>query len=97
MNIPINTNITIRKSSDLRNSYNEISDYCHENNQPVFLTKNGEGDLAVMSIDLFNELAARCFLYAELEKAEDDFKHDRTVSEEDFFTFLHDTKERYKT
>jgi PHD/YefM family antitoxin component YafN of YafNO toxin-antitoxin module len=96
MKMPINTNITIRKSSDLRNSYNEISEYCRENNQPVFLTKNGEGDLAVMSIDLYNDLTARSTLYAELEKAEDDFKYGRTVSEEEAFSFMHDIRAKYK-
>lgn len=92
----INTNIVIRKSSDLRNTYNEISDYCHEHSQPVFLTKNGEGDLAVMSIDLYNNLTSQSWLYRELEKAEDDFKSGRTVSEEDAFSFLYDVKSSYK-
>ena len=40
---------TIRPSSDLRNRYNEISDFCNKNNEPVFITKNGTGDLVVMS------------------------------------------------
>ena len=31
----------IRPSSDLRNKYNEISDYCNQYNEPVFITKNG--------------------------------------------------------
>ncbi len=39
----------IRSSADLRNSYNEISTFCHEYAEPVFITKNGKGDLAVMS------------------------------------------------
>ena len=36
---------TIRPSADLRNSYNEISEFCHEYSEPVFITKNGKGDL----------------------------------------------------
>ncbi len=40
----------IRPSSDLRNSYNEISAFCHQHNEPVYITKNGTGDLAVLSI-----------------------------------------------
>ena len=39
----------IRKSADLRNKYGEISDFCHNNREPIFITKNGHGDLAVMS------------------------------------------------
>ena len=34
----------IRSSADLRNSYNEISSFCHEYAEPVFITKNGKGD-----------------------------------------------------
>ena len=41
---------SIRPSSDLRNNYNEISEFCHRYNEPVYITKNGAGDLAVMSI-----------------------------------------------
>ena len=40
----------IRPSSDLRNNYNEISTICHQTKSPVYITKNGAGDLAVMSI-----------------------------------------------
>jgi len=38
----------IKKSADLRNSYSEISEFCHKYREPIFITKNGEGDLAVM-------------------------------------------------
>ena len=40
----------IRSSADLRNNYNDISTFCHTYAEPVFITKNGKGDLAVMSI-----------------------------------------------
>lgn len=53
----------IRPSSDLRNSYTEISDYCHQNNEPVFITKNGKGDLAVMSIEDYEKLQAKAEIY----------------------------------
>lgn len=43
----------IKPSSSLRNEYNEISKYCKETSEPVYLTKNGEGDLVVMSIKDF--------------------------------------------
>lgn len=58
----------IRPSSDLRNSYNEISEFCHESSEPVFITKNGRGDLAVMSIESYEELKGRFELYARLAK-----------------------------
>lgn len=59
----------IRPSSDLRNKYNEISDYCHKTNNPVFLTKNGTGDLVVMSIDRYELLTARNELYNKKNKS----------------------------
>ena len=40
---------SIRPSSDLRNNYNEISEFCNRSNEPVFITKNGSGDLVVLS------------------------------------------------
>ena len=49
----------IRPSSDLRNGYNEISEFCHKYNEPVYLTKNGTGDLAVMSIETYERLVGR--------------------------------------
>lgn len=45
----------IKSSTSLRNQYNEISDYCKETGKPVYLTKNGEGDLVVMSVKAFEE------------------------------------------
>lgn len=50
---------TIKSSADLRNNYNEISTYCHNYPEPVFITKNGKGDLAVMSIEAYEELTSR--------------------------------------
>jgi len=46
--------LIIKPSTSLRNEYNEISSYCKEKEQPVYITKNGEGDLVVMSIDLYS-------------------------------------------
>ena len=43
----------IKPSTALHNEYDVISDFCKEKHQPVFLTKNGEGDLVVMSIDTY--------------------------------------------
>lgn len=46
----------IRPSADLRNHYNEISEFCHSEQEPVFITKNGKGDLVVMSMEVYNKL-----------------------------------------
>ena len=45
--------MTILPSTSLRNQYNEISDQCKSTGEPIFLTKNGEGDLVVMSIEAY--------------------------------------------
>ena len=57
----------IRSSADLRNNYNDISSYCHAYNEPVFITKNGKGDLAVMSMETYEEMAGRIELYSKLQ------------------------------
>ncbi|MDD4775006.1 MAG: prevent-host-death protein [Syntrophomonas sp.] len=54
---------TIRSSTVLRNSYNEISTLCRESKKPVFITKNGQGDLAVMSIETYEMLLRQIELY----------------------------------
>ena len=74
---------TIKSSTDLRNNYNEISTFCHETKEPVFITKNGRGDLAVMSIDLFNKFMSRYELYSLLDQSESDFNNNRTLSFEE--------------
>ena len=56
----------IRSSAELRNNYKTISDLCHKRSDPVFITKNGQGDLAVMSIEAYDKLQARLEMYAEL-------------------------------
>ena len=73
----------IKSSTDLRNNYNEISSFCHESSEPVFITKNGRGDLAVMSIELYNEFMSIYELYQLLQQSEADFANGRTLSFED--------------
>ena len=58
----------IRPSADLRNNYNEISQFCRDNREPVFITKNGHGDLAVMSMDVYRQLAGRAELYRLIDE-----------------------------
>lgn len=63
--------MTIRPSTALRNEYSEISRTCHENGQPVFITKNGEGDLVVISIEAYNQREASLDLREKLLEAEE--------------------------
>ena len=71
---------SIRSSADLRNQYNEISTFCHEYDEPVFITKNGKGDLAVMSIEAYEKLMGRFELYGLLQEGLEDRKSTRLNS-----------------
>ncbi|GHV04979.1 prevent-host-death protein [Campylobacterota bacterium] len=74
---------TIRKSADLGDAHGEISEFCHKYREPVFITKNGEGDLAVMSIETYEELIGKRKLYRLLEDDINDIKNGNTLTEED--------------
>ena len=63
--------MTIRPSTALRNEYAEISRVCHESGEPVFITKNGEGDLVVQSLDAYNRREASLELREKLLEAEE--------------------------
>ena len=65
----------IRPSSDLRNNYNEISLMCHEADDAIYITKNGTGDLAVMSIEAYEALTEKLDLYRKIEKGFKEIKN----------------------
>jgi prevent-host-death family protein len=60
----------IRPISDLRNNANEISEFCHAQREPVFITKNGVGDLVVMSVETYERQQALLNLYTKLADSE---------------------------
>jgi prevent-host-death family protein len=60
----------IRPVSDLRNSFAEISKIVHETAQPMFLTKNGYGDMVVLSIEAFQNMQFESEVYFKLLEAE---------------------------
>ena len=74
---------TIKSSADLRNGYNEISTFCHQYGEPVFITKNGKGDLAVLSIEAYEQLLGKFELYSKLQEGMEDIQsgNTRPVSE----------------
>ena len=61
---------TIRPVSDLRNNFSEISRIVHETAEPVFLTKNGYGDMVVLSMEAFENLQFESEVYFKLKEAE---------------------------
>lgn len=68
----------IRSSADLHNSYNDISEFCHTYSEPVFITKNGKGDLAVMSIEAYEQLVGRFELYELIQEGLADIQNGNT-------------------
>ena len=60
----------IRPVSDLRNNFADISNTVNETAQPVFLTKNGYGDMVVLSMEAFENLQFESEVYFKLQEAE---------------------------
>ena len=60
----------IRPISDLQNNSSEISEFCKSSREPVFITKNGIGDMVILSIELYEQQQARLELYSLLDEAE---------------------------
>ncbi|MCK6077560.1 type II toxin-antitoxin system Phd/YefM family antitoxin [Paenibacillus silvae] len=60
----------IRPVSDLRNNFTEISKIVHESREPVFLTKNGYGDMVVMSIEQYENIQHDNEIFIKLKEAE---------------------------
>ena len=61
----------IKPISDLRNKANELSKLVHKSGEPVFITKNGEGDMVLMSLAQYGEIQKRLDLYGKLAIAEE--------------------------
>jgi prevent-host-death family protein len=71
----------IKPISDLRNRAKQLSRLCHESGEPIFITKNGEGDMVLMSLAAFEQLQGQLALYRSLDEAEADVAAgDRGVS-----------------
>jgi PHD/YefM family antitoxin component YafN of YafNO toxin-antitoxin module len=78
----------IRPSAFLRNNYNEVSEFCHSRMEPVFITKNGHGDLAVMSIEAYEKFCGRYELYHMLDEALESEKKGNYLDYDDFIANL---------
>lgn len=59
----------IRPITDLRNKFADISKIVHENAEPVFLTKNGYGDMVVMSIEAYEKMNLDNIIFEKLKEA----------------------------
>lgn len=61
----------IRPVSDLRNNFADISRQVHESDEPVILTKNGYGDMVVLSMEAFENLSFQSEILDKLQEAEE--------------------------
>jgi len=59
----------IRPVSDLRNNFSKISEAVHSDDEPIFLTKNGVGDMVIMSLEHYERQMAQIELYQKLDEA----------------------------
>ena len=82
----------IRPISDLRNSANEISDFCRQTGEPVFITRNGKGDMAVLSLEEYERQQGLIDLYGKLAIAEQEIA--AGAQGEDFLAVAKQLRER---
>lgn len=78
--------MNIKPSTTIRKDYNGFSKYCHELDEPVVLTRNGEADLVVMSHDAFRRMEARIKLQSKLLVAEKQLAEGEQLLEHDEVT-----------
>ncbi len=83
---------SIRPVSDLRNNFSDISKIVHETGEPIFLTKNGYGDMVIMSIDSYEKYLNDNELYLKLREAELEAElTEKRFSHEEVFGSLRET------
>ncbi|CAM3476042.1 MULTISPECIES: type II toxin-antitoxin system Phd/YefM family antitoxin [Brevibacillus] len=75
--------LKIKPSTTIRQDYNGFSKYCHEIDEPVILTRNGEADLVVMSHEAFQRMEARIKLQSKLLVAEKQVAEGEPLSDHD--------------
>ena len=82
----------IRPISELRNNANEISDFCRQTREPVYITRNGTGDMVVVCIEEYERQQALIDLYGKLAIAEQEIASG--AEGEDFLTVARQLRER---
>lgn len=76
---------------DLKNT-SDISDLCHTSEEPIFITKNGYGDMVIMSMETYENSIWKSNLYRDLEISEKQIQEGRT---QDARTALADLSKKY--
>ncbi|MCL2080817.1 MAG: type II toxin-antitoxin system Phd/YefM family antitoxin [Oscillospiraceae bacterium] len=83
----------IRPITDLRNT-SEISELCHSRTEPIFITKNGYGDMVIMSMETYERNVAMADIYEKLAVAERQIQNGELLDGDDVFARL---EEKYGT
>lgn len=76
---------------ELKNTL-RVSELCHKQLEPVFITKNGYGDMVLMSMETYEDMIKRVELYRELAISEKQFEEGET---KEAFSALGELRERY--
>jgi len=77
--------LNTRTSEYLRDNYNELSEFCRSNAEPVFITNNGQEELAVLSVEAYKKFISRAELYSLLEEG---LEAERNGDVRDFDEFM---------
>lgn len=62
---------------DLKNT-SEISELCHSTNEPIYITKNGYGDMVIMNMEVFEQLSKQLQMYRDLDYSEQQIAEGKT-------------------
>lgn len=84
--------LSILPISDFRNNANEISDFWHQTREPVYITRNGTGDMVVISMEAYERQQALIDLYGKLAIAEQEIASG--AEDEDFLTLAKSLRKR---
>ncbi len=76
---------------DLKNT-SEISDMCHKADEPIYITKNGYGDMVIMSMEIFENTMSRISMYQDIEISENQIAAGRV---KDAKNALRETRAKY--
>ncbi len=76
---------------DLKNTA-AVSQLCNDSDEPIFITKNGYGDMVLMSMDVYNRTFAETQLYRELKEAEKELRNGKGIP---FAEFEKRAREKY--
>ena len=75
--------VVVKESTEFKNSYYDISDFCHKYQEPVIITRNGESDLAVMTMETYEKITGIRNLINLLEEADNDIENGNFLTEEE--------------